>query len=401
MNSDPSDNIVHRRNINRVYGAESDDTNHNERFNQNQYYNAVEDEQIYMDEYTTLMHRYNDFIMSGNAMFTRMEQTLRENLARTLVRQSFYYQLLNPRYQISRPDPEPSVQLNTQSQRQIPIMEAPAPINIMNASPAPASAHALSSAFGQGQQVRERDNTSSQQQLPSNARFGDVFPRLLSRYISSEINRNERQPNNVRENLFSMLYTVPVALRTNVNNVSADGRSAPTNDQISRATLNTVFSNILSPVNATCPISRDEFNDDSQITMIRGCNHIFNRESLREWFVNHATCPMCRNDIRDYRPSSLVSEPEHRVNHDGRIAPATAAGSSVGVSGGTPANISIDRIDDNQITFSYDIPIQYNDDDVYRNLLNTITNMSETSQLNNRSSHNSNDPNDDDIIDVD
>lgn len=387
---EPSNNINQRR---------SNDRNNNDdyhvRFNLNQYYNAVEDEQIYMDEYTTLMHRYNDFITSGNAMFTRMEQTLRENLSRTLVRQSFYYQRLNTSSHVSHSDSVPGIQLDIPSQRQIPIMEAPAPINTMNASPAPAPASA--SAPGQRQQVRERDNTSPQPQLPSNARFGDVFPRLISRYISSEINRNERQPNNLRENLFSMLYTVPVALRTNVNNASSSGRSAPTNDQINRATLNTVFSNILSPVNATCPISRDEFNDDSQITMIRGCNHIFNRESLREWFVNHATCPMCRNDIRDYRPSSLVSEPEHRENHDGRIAPA--AGSSAGViGGGAPANISIDRIDDNQITFSYDIPIQYNDDDVYRNLLNTITNMAETSQQNNRPSQNQDD---DDILDVD
>ncbi len=387
---EPSNNINQRR---------SNDRNNNDdyhvRFNLNQYYNAVEDEQIYMDEYTTLMHRYNDFITSGNAMFTRMEQTLRENLSRTLVRQSFYYQRLNTSSHVSHSDSVPGIQLDIPSQRQIPIMEAPAPINTMNASPAPAPASA--SAPGQRQQVRERDNTSPQPQLPSNARFGDVFPRLISRYISSEINRNERQPNNLRENLFSMLYTVPVALRTNVNNPSAAGRSAPTNDQINRATLNTVFSNILSPVNATCPISRDEFNDDSQITMIRGCNHIFNRESLREWFVNHATCPMCRNDIRDYRPSSLVSEPEQRENRDGRIAPA--AGSSAGViGGGAPANISIDRVDDNQITFSYDIPIQYNDDDVYRNLLNTITNMAETSQQNNRPSQNQDD---DDILDVD
>ncbi len=387
---EPSNNINQRRSNDR-----NNNDDYHERFNLNQYYNAVEDEQIYMDEYTTLMHRYNDFITSGNAMFTRMEQTLRENLARTLVRQSFYYQRLYTSSYVSHSDSVPSIQLNIPSQRQIPIMEAPAPINTMNASPAPSPASA--SAPGQRQQVRERDNTSPQPQIPSNARFGDVFPRLLSRYISSEINRNERQPNNLRENLFSMLYTVPVALRTNVNNASAGGRSAPTNDQINRATLNTVFSNILSPVNATCPISRDEFNDDSQITMIRGCNHIFNRESLREWFVNHATCPMCRNDIRDYRPSSLVSEPEHRENHDGRIAPA--AGSSAGViGGGAPANISIDRIDDNQITFSYDIPIQYNDDDVYRNLLNTITNMAETPQHNNRPSQNQDD---DDILDVD
>jgi hypothetical protein len=106
---------------------------------------------------------------------------------------------------------------------------------------------------------------------------------------------------------------------------------------------------------------------------------------------------MCRSDIRDYRPSSLVSETDHREIQEGRVAPA--AGSSAGVrGGGAPANISIDRVDDNQITFSYDIPIQYNDDDVYRNLLNTITNMAETSQQNNRPSQNQDD---DDILDVD
>lgn len=49
-----------------------------ERFNVNQYYNAVEDEQLYMDEYTSLIHRYNEFIVNGTALYSRMEQTLRE-----------------------------------------------------------------------------------------------------------------------------------------------------------------------------------------------------------------------------------------------------------------------------------------------------------------------------------
>ena len=393
MNSDPSNNIVHRRNhggsgsSGRNIDSDRNMDEYDDRFNQNQYYNAVEDEQIYMDEYTTMIHRYNDFITNGNTMFTRMEQTLRENLSRSLVRQSFYYQRMIEMSPGNRSSA--STINNQQGQPQIPIMSAPVPANIMQTSSVVAPAPAPTQQASQ----RERNNTSPQPQLPSNARFGDVFPRLLSRYISSEINRNERQPNHMRENIFSMLYTVPVALRTNVNNVSTAGGGAPTNDQINRATLNTVFSNILSPVNATCPISRDEFNDDSLITMIRGCNHIFNRESLREWFVNHATCPMCRNDIRDYRPSSLVSEPEQREIQESRNTNTAAARVT-----GAPANISIDRIDDNHITFSYDIPIQYNDDDVYRNLLNTITDMAETSQHNNRQPQNQDH---DDIMDVD
>lgn len=414
MNSDPLNNVIHRRNVHRVYGPDSDNAYHDDRFNIDQYYNAVEDEQIYMDEYTSLVHRYNDFIMSGNAMFTRMEQTLRENLARTLVRQSYYFQHLNTRIRLRGSgagydvnDRGPGVQPNTQSQGQIPNMEAPAPINTMNAPPPPAPVHPPTS--GPGQPVREPDNSSPQPQIPSNNYVNEFFPRLLSRYFSAEVNRNERQLNNSRDNRFSMLYTVPVALRTN-NNLggSGGGSGAPTSDQINRATLNTVFSHILSPVNATCPISRDEFNDDSEITMIRGCNHIFNRDSLREWFVSHSTCPMCRQDIREYRPSSLVSEPEQREIRQGR-----------GGVGGGMANISIDHVDDNHITFSYDIPVQYTDSEIYRNIVDTITGMAQTSQpahgqdnaerdpntpsSTNQNDNNDNDENnnDDDILDVD
>ena len=94
MNTDLSLNhITHRR---AGAGGGSGDPERNgatyrERFELNQYYNAVEDEQIYMDEYTTLSHRYNEFMMNANAMYMRMEQTLRESLTRTMVRQSFYY----------------------------------------------------------------------------------------------------------------------------------------------------------------------------------------------------------------------------------------------------------------------------------------------------------------------
>ena len=107
--------------------------------------------------------------------------------------------------------------------------------------------------------------------------------------------------------------------------------------------MNTVFRNILSPTNATCPISRDEFSDESEITMIRSCGHIFNRASLREWFVSHSTCPMCRSDIREY----AVSAPG-------------------------PANLSVDRIDNDSMTFSYDLPIDYNSDQIYQDIINNV-----------------------------
>jgi len=179
-----------------------------------------------------------------------------------------------------------------------------------------------------------------------------------------------------------MLYTVPNAVRTNAGGAGGAGAAggAPTNDQITRSTLNTVFSHIISPVNAVCPISRDEFNDESEITMIRGCNHIFNRGSLREWFVNHSTCPMCRNDIREYR-APHPEQQQHPI-----------------ISQNDLPSISIDRIDDNEITFSYDIPMHYNNEQVLNNIVNTITNMAQTSQPNPEAPPHDDD---DDIMEVD
>jgi hypothetical protein len=170
---------------------------------------------------------------------------------------------------------------------------------------------------------------------------------------------------------------------------------APTNEQINRATLNTVFSNILSPVNATCPISRDEFNDESEITMIRGCNHIFNRVSLREWFVSHSTCPMCRRDIREYRPPSLQEPSRDSIPH-----------STI------PRNISIDSFDRDHVTFSYDLPSMNGEgeananQEMYRHLINTVATMLSNRENNNEPrNHDHHDHHDhhddDDIMEVD
>ena len=270
------------------FGGRFAQNDYYDRFHTSQFYNAVEDERSYMNEYTNLIHQYNNFITNGASMFSRMEQTLRENILRTPVRQAFYY---------NRPV--------------LPRSVAVAPPAAPPAAPAP-----------------RIDN--------------NPITRLLSTYLNGDLPRARNQAGNTNtntntNNLFSMLYTVPLeGRRTN--------SAAPTNEQITRSTMNTVFRNILSPVNATCPISRDEFNDESEITMIRSCGHIFNRGHLREWFVSHSTCPMCRSDIREY----AVSAPG-------------------------PANLSVDRIDNNSMTFSYDLPIDYNSDQIYQDIINNVT----------------------------
>ena len=193
-----------------------------------------------------------------------------------------------------------------------------------------------------------------------------------------------------------MLYTIPLEVRTNGGGAASrtpTAAGAPTNHQINRATMNTIFSHIISPVNATCPISRDEFSDESEITLIRGCNHIFNRSSLREWFVNHSTCPMCRSDIREYQPPA--SHPPSRPPAPPSTSPRR------------PANLSIDSVDENHMTFSYDMPINYNNNEIYQDIVNTMNQM--TSTINNGSHHaqyhyhddDGDDDHDDDIMEID
>jgi hypothetical protein len=334
------------------------------RFELNQYYNAVEDEQVYMDEYRTLSHRYNEFMMNANAMYIRMEQTLRESLTRTMVRQSFYYH---------------RVQENMAGGGMGVASAAPSAVPAVPAPPQPIqSAPAVAGAT---------------------ARLGDVFPRLLSRYFSTELNRDAREANTGSRRVDAMLYTFPIP-RTGGG--GGGGGGAPNNDQINRATLNTVFSNILSPVNATCPISRDEFDDNSEITMIRGCNHVFNRVSLREWFVHHSTCPMCRYDIRLYDPAASAASAAGVVE---RPAPSRPR---VPVVQPEATNISIDRVDNDSITFSYDLPVEYSNEQIYNDIMNRVTSrMPQTPPLrhddhhDHQHHHHDHDHDDDDIMEVD
>jgi len=292
-----------------------------ERYHINQFYNSVEDEQLYTDEYTNFIHTYNQFVINGNVMFARMEQTLRSQLERSIVRQSFYYHRYNDIFHARHPT---SVNRNvyhvplsaTTTTTQVPV---PAPVH----APAPAAASQGTNAQQQ-QPTRSNRSRLTDTRLTdtrlTDTRLTDTFGRLISSYLSSELERQHQQQQDAPSqtqtqthtqaqattNPFSLLYTYaqPILFRQNggtVDTGNGRGSGGPTPEQINYATLNTTYANVASPVNTTCPISRDEFNDESEITVIRGCHHIFNRSSLREWFINHSTCPMCRNDIRNYR----------------------------------------------------------------------------------------------------
>ena len=54
---------------------------------------------------------------------------------------------------------------------------------------------------------------------------------------------------------------------------------------------------ISEPLNEMCPITRESFFLNQQVSMIRTCKHIFNKEALRIWLQSNRTCPTCRASI--------------------------------------------------------------------------------------------------------
>jgi len=83
----------------------------------------------------------------------------------------------------------------------------------------------------------------------------------------------------------------------------------PTPSQIELATRIVRYNDIISPLNRSCPISLENFNDTDIVTMIRFCGHIFNSEELNTWFRSNCRCPVCRYDIRNFN-SKLQSDIE-------------------------------------------------------------------------------------------
>lgn len=74
----------------------------------------------------------------------------------------------------------------------------------------------------------------------------------------------------------------------------------PTSAQIETATRVARYGDIVSPLNTSCPITLENFNEDDRVLIIRHCNHVFSNSGLISWFRSNCRCPVCRYDIRNY-----------------------------------------------------------------------------------------------------
>ena len=46
-----------------------------------------------------------------------------------------------------------------------------------------------------------------------------------------------------------------------------------------------------------CPISHEEFTNETEIIKINHCGHMFKKQCLLRWFETHTTCPTCRYNL--------------------------------------------------------------------------------------------------------
>jgi hypothetical protein len=121
-------------------------------------------------------------------------------------------------------------------------------------------------------------------------------------------------------------YNNPIAPTTYINNepeIGADNYLSnllsgflsstvpirPSPSQITNATRLVRYSEIQNPISNSCPISLDIFQPNDEVRQIHYCGHIFSKSSFDEWFCNNVRCPVCRYDIRNYRPNISLPIP--------------------------------------------------------------------------------------------
>lgn len=102
------------------------------------------------------------------------------------------------------------------------------------------------------------------------------MPEIIELIISSEsINRFEITPSAINS-----IFNDRIITRPNILNINSQK-----------------YGNIINKEKyKECPICYDEFNNDSNISILE-CNHCFHTDCIKQWGTSNNTCPVCRKEI--------------------------------------------------------------------------------------------------------
>jgi hypothetical protein len=128
-----------------------------------------------------------------------------------------------------------------------------------------------------------------------------------------EINR-PLQPGNINGRVFNSAYNttyddiVHILFTTTDNDVERENTPELLSPaQINLATRIMFYQELSDEIknNQTrCPISYQDFENDTEIILIKQCNHIFKKQSLLNWFLTSSRCPMCRYNLTSFNNNS-------------------------------------------------------------------------------------------------
>ena len=76
-------------------------------------------------------------------------------------------------------------------------------------------------------------------------------------------------------------------------NISHNNINSIIQDKIER----TLYNLVENPNDTTCAICQDDFSSDTEVGIMKYCNHIFKYDSLITWIRQKHTCPKCRYNI--------------------------------------------------------------------------------------------------------
>jgi hypothetical protein len=148
---------------------------------------------------------------------------------------------------------------------------------------------------------------------------------LLRSMISVLVQQETTIQTIIRSNTVSSQHDLPIApsnvpiqpiwqshfvrrTRETTDNV-LPSRPNPIIDSSLNPTEDLMFANV--PENdryESCPITYEEFNNESEITRIRHCGHYFSRQAITRWLTTNNHCPICRHAIRPETTTNVNRE---------------------------------------------------------------------------------------------
>lgn len=122
-----------------------------------------------------------------------------------------------------------------------------------------------------------------------------TFPQRQNRRQNRNRNNLANSFNDYFSNEFVDLFSAILS-----NAIPVTTSNLLTEREIENAIEQIRYGDIESPISEHCPISYIEFENDTNVSRIKHCQHIFDSNSLTEWLTRHNTCPVCRYDIKEY-----------------------------------------------------------------------------------------------------